>query len=346
MREQPRRFRVQTPFAAIPAFLVATLLLALPLAAQDPTPPATELALTCIVHDALGHPVSDVAIEIRYAVPPLMRISTRTSSDGSMTFRGLAPGSYDLTVAGGLLTPATRIQVSASSPPLLLKLPITLSQGEAGQTISVEQLSVSEKVQDSLRKAYEAWERNDIAHSRALAVRTLQLKPYYGPALTLLGILELSEGHPADAVIGLEQAVRYNPDSPRTYLALASAYNELHRNAEALNALSLLAKLTPQSWQLHYETGRAHLGFGRYQAALDEFTLAQKSSSQDPTVLHLGRAHAQIGLRNYAAARAELETVLRKSPNGPDAAEAHKLALALDSQNATVPVSAAARAPD
>ena len=231
--------------------------------------------------------------------------------------------------------------------PLLLKLPITLPQGEAGQTVSVEQLSVPEKVQETLRKAYEAWERKDIAQSRTLAIRALQLKPYYGPALTLLGILELSEGHPADAIIGLEQAVRYNPNSPRMYLALASAYNELHRNADALNALSLLSKLTPQSWQLHYENGRAYLGFGRYQAALDEFALAQKFSSQDLTVLHIGKAHAQIALRNYAAARAELETVLRKSPNGPDAAEAHKLSLALDShaEKASVPANAAAHTP-
>jgi Flp pilus assembly protein TadD len=347
MREQTRRFRVQLPTRVTPALLIATLLLTLPLVAQDPALPPTDLALTCIVHDALGHPMSDVAIEIRYAAPPLMRISTRTSSDGSMTFRGLAAGAYDVTVAGALLAPPTRVQVSPSSPPLLLKLPITLPQGEAGQTVSVEQLSVPEKVQETLRKAYEAWERKDIAQSRTLAIRALQLKPYYGPALTLLGILELSEGHPADAIIGLEQAVRYNPNSPRMYLALASAYNELHRNADALNALSLLDKLTPQSWQLHYETGRAHLGFGRYQAALDEFTLAQKFSSQDLTVLHIGKAHAQIALRNYAAARAELETVLRKSPNGPDAAEAHKLSLALDAhaEKASVPANAAAHTP-
>ena len=219
--------------------------------------------------------------------------------------------------------------------PLALQLPFTLPQvaGHGSNTVSVDQLTVPEKAREALRRAYEAWDRKDTKQSRMWAIRALQVHPYYGPALSLLGILELDEGHPADAIIGLQQALQYNPNSPRTYLALASAYNEMHNNTDALYALSIMAKLLPDSWQLHYEVGRAYLGQARFNAALEEFNRAQQSAATKvPEEIHIGKAHALLGLRNYPAARDEFETVLRKSPNGPYAAESGQLTVLLDSQ--------------
>lgn len=306
--------------------------------AQQAAPPAqrtpADFAITCTLLDAVGHPVSDLTIEIRSTASTLDRVSAVTQPDGSVSFQGLTAGAYDLTVAGAILLPTRRVNIDGSSATLVLKLPITLPQlpGRQDETVSVEQLSVPEKAREALRKAYEAWERNDAAQSRMLAIRALQLHPYYGPALSLLGILELNDGHPADAIIGLQQAVQYNPDSPRTYLALASAYNELHNNTDALHALSIMAKFLPDSWQLHYETGRAYLGQGRFDSALNEFNRAQQLVQPQRAVLHVAKAHALLGLRNYPAARAELETVIRSSPDGPYAAESRQLAVLLDSQ--------------
>ncbi len=298
-----------------------------------PTQPAG-FEITCTLHDTQGRPVSDVAVEVRSSAPPLLRAVDRTLEDGSIGFHGLAAGSYDVTVAGGILIPPKQVRIDRPSQILELQLPITLPQvpGRRNDTVSVEQLAVPEKAREALRKAYEAWERNDLKHSRILAIHALQLHPYYGSALSLLGILELSEGHPADAIIGLQQAVQYNPNSLRTYLALASAYNELHDNTNALHALSIAAKLAPESWQLHYETGRAYVGQGRFQAALNEFDRAQHSTTEERMVLHVGKAHALLGLQNYRAARAEFETVIRKSPDGPYAAESRELTVLLDSQ--------------
>jgi Flp pilus assembly protein TadD len=297
-------------------------------------PKPADFGITCTLRDALGHPVSGLTIEIRSTAPPLERASAVTPSDGSVSFHGLTAGAYDLTVAGGILLPSRRVNINRSYATLVLKLPITLPQssGHQDDTISVEQLSVPEKARETLRKAYEAWERNDTAQSRTLAIRALQLHPYYGPALSLLGILELNDGHPADAIIGLQQAVQYDPDSPRTYLALASACNELHNNTEALHALSIMAKFLPDSWQLHYETGRAYLGQGRFDAALNEFNRAQLLVQPERAVLHMAKAHALLGLRNYPAARAELEIVIRESSGSPYATESRKLVVLLDSR--------------
>src|SRR5450755_2115442 len=305
--------------------------------AQEAAPPVqlpADSGITCILKDANGNPVSDLAVEIRSSTPPLERALAVSLPDGSVIFRGLPAGMYDVTVAGGIPLPPKRAQIDASNPTLALQLPFTLPQvaGHGSNTVSVGQLTISEKAREALRKAYEAWDRKDTKQSRMWAIRALQVHPYYGPALSLLGILELDEGHPADAIIGLQQALQYNPNSPRTYLALASAYNELHNNTDALYALSIMAKLLPDSWQLHYEVGRAYLGQARFNAALEEFNRAQQSAQGESLVVHVGKAHALLGLHNYVAARTEFENVLRKSPNGPYAAECRQLAVLLDSQ--------------
>jgi len=307
--------------------------------AQEAAPPVqvqpADIGITCMLKDALGNPVSDVAIEARSVVPPLDRAFALTLPDGSVSFHGLAAGVYDVTVAGGIPLPPKRVNIDSSNATLVLQLPFTLPQvaGHGSNTVSVGQLTIPEKAREALRKAYESWDRKDTKQSRMWAIRALQVHPYYGPALSLLGILELDEGHPADAIIGLQQALQYNPNSPRTYLALASAYNEMHNNTDALYALSIMAKLLPDSWQLHYEVGRAYLGQARFNAALEEFSRAQQSAATKvPEEIHIGRAHALLGLRNYPAARTEFETVLRKSPNGPYAAEARQISVLLDFQ--------------
>ena len=266
--------------------------------------------------------------------PPVESASAVSLPDGSVSVQGLTAGLYELTVAGGILLPPRRVNINRLKPTLVLKLPITLLQlpGHRNETVSVEQLSVTREAREALSKAYEAWERNDVKHSRSLAIHALQLHPDYGPALSLLGILDLNDGRPADAITGLRQAVHFSPNSPRTYQALASAYNELHDNTDALHALSIMAKLLPDSWQLHYETGRAYLGQSRFDSALNEFDRALQLVQTERPVLHMAKAHALLGLRNYPAARTELETVIRDSPASPYAAESSKLVVLLDSR--------------
>jgi len=69
--------------------------------------------------------------------------------------------------------------------------------------------------------------------------------------------------------------------------------------------------------------------------------------NQNSEVIHLGKAHALLGLKDYSAARAELETVITNSPNGPYTAEARQLAALVDIQlkKADAPVEATTRIP-
>jgi tetratricopeptide (TPR) repeat protein len=265
-----------------------------------------------------------------------------TTANGSFTFEGLRPGSYELIVAGAILLQPRRIQIASGMPATVtLHLPITVPNApdNGNSTVSVQQLGVPENVRETLHRAYDAWMHNDLRQSRALAARALEMRPYYGPAMSLLGILELQEGHPTAAITGLLQALQYNPNSVRSYIGLASAYNQLRQNANALDALAIAGNLAPDNWQIHYETGRAYLGMGRFEQAVAEFDRSPNVSAPDAVVLHVGKAHALLGLKDYAGARAELETVLKTAPKGPYAAESRNLAQLLDAQLRKTPTS-------
>lgn len=321
------------------SLVFSTLTLALSAYAQQPSPQlhhqANDLAFRCIVADSSGHPLSGIPVDLRLTAPPLDRIQSSTDPDGSYTFGGLREGEYLLTVAGGLLLLPKHVWVSSTlSGPLVVRLPVTLPrpnrQGPA--VVSVQQLNVPAKVRETSQKAYKAWLHSDFPQSRVLAQQALQLRPDYGPALELLGMIDFLEKQPAEAVNELVPALRQDPSSPRIYLVLASAYNELHQSSDALNVLSILSKLTPDAWQLHYEMGRAYLGQARYETAMLEFGHAQAAAQPVNSIIHLGKAHAMLGLGDYAGAREELGTVLRDSPDGPYAAESRELVAALDSR--------------
>ena len=293
-----------------------------------------EHTLACVLHDLAGRPLSGVAIELRSVSPPLEKIRALTGSDGSFTFDGLREGEYIVTAAGGLVSPPQHIQIHDAQAMLALRLPIELPliPGRTADLVSVQQLRTPTKAQQILQKAIDAWSRNDTRLGRTLTLRALQEQPDYAPALMLAGALDLQDGHPDEAIAHLLQSIQQAPDSPRAYLILASAYNQQQRNVEALDALSIAALFVSGSWQLHYETGRAYLGQGRFKNAFTEFDRAQQASAEDNMLLRLGKAHALLGSQNYEGARQELAGILEKSPNGAYSDESRKLAALIDAR--------------
>lgn len=292
--------------------------------------------LTCILRDLAGRPLSDIAIELRSSSPPLERIRALTGPDGSYIFGGLREGEYIVTVAGGILSPPEPVRILDPHATIALRLPVELPMvpGRGAELVSVQQLRAPSKAQQITAKAIEAWTRNDMHQSRLITLQALDQQPGYAPALSLLGMIDLQEGRPDDAIANLLHSLRVDPNAPRTYLVLASAFNQQHRNTEALDALSIASKFVSASWQLHYETGRAHLGQSRFQIAAKEFETAQQLSTDDNLVVRLGKAHALLGLQDYESARQELAGILEKSPHGPYSDESRKLADLIDAHRA------------
>jgi tetratricopeptide (TPR) repeat protein len=319
-----------------------------PCFAQTSPPNDTNHALTCVLRDLAGHPLSAIAIELRSVSQPLETIRALTEADGSYTFNGLREGEYVVTAAGGLISQPQQVQIHTgqSTLPLRLSIEISDTSGRTSDLVSVQQLRAPTKAQQTLQKAIEAWSRNDTHMGRALTMRALEIQPDYAPALTLVGAIDLHDGNPKEAIAHLVQSLQLSSNSPRAYVLLASAYNQLQRNVEALDALSIAAKFGPGSWQLHYETGRAYVGQGRFSKAVTEFDQARQVSSDDNVVVRLGKAHALLGLQDYVAAREELAGILEKSPHGPYSDESRKLVGLIDSQPKQPAPAVAAGTPD
>jgi tetratricopeptide (TPR) repeat protein len=347
MRHASPGFGVRYRALHVPLCLAAAIVaFSLPSFAQPAT--STDRALTCVLRDITGHPLPGIAIELHSVSPPLEMIRALTEADGSYHFGGLHEGEYTIVAAGGLLSPPEHVQVHYPQATLSLRLPIELPliPGRSADLVSVQQLRPPNKAQQTFAKATEAWTRNDTHQSRALALQALDQQADYAPALTLLGMIDLQEGHPDEAIANLLQSLKQSPSSPRTYLVLASAYNQQHRNMEALDALSIASKFVAGSWQLHYETGRAYLGQARFQNAATQFDRAQQASTEDNMIVRLGKAHALLGLQDYQGARQELAAILEKSPHGPYSDESRKLAGLIDAQPKKPAIPAAAHPVD
>lgn len=281
------------------------------------------------MHDAADRPLSNIAIDVRSATPPLERIRAFTEPDGSLVVSDLREADYTVTVASAILSPPRSVRMQNTAPVTLsVRLPITIliAPGHPSDVVSVQQLSVPPKLQTTMQRALDAWSQKDLRRSRALALAALQLRAEYPPALTLLGMIDLADGKPDEAISQLLQALRQVPSSESAYLTLASAYNHQGQHTAALDALSLMSKLVPENWQLHYETGRAYVGQARFEDAMQELERAQQLSTDDNLVVHLAKARALTGMRNYDGARNELASVQRKSPHGIFSDESQRLA--------------------
>jgi len=208
----------------------------LPTVSVDLLAQTPDHSITCTVQDAARRPVSDLPVEVDSVAPPRDHARSFTGHNGAVTFNGLREELYEINVAGQILLPAKRVGFGSDRTQLLtLRLPVSVSRGHdrADEVVSLQQLSVPSQVERMMRQALEARFRNDVTRSRTLAERALQFRPDFGPALTLIGILQVQEGHPAEGISSLLQGLRNDPDSPRGYLALASAYNQLRQNNQA-----------------------------------------------------------------------------------------------------------------
>jgi tetratricopeptide (TPR) repeat protein len=94
---------------------------------------------------------------------------------------------------------------------------------------------------------------------------------------------------------------------------------------EAIASLQHGEALAPNSWQAHFEMGKAYLGKRDYQNALSQLQKAQSMAPSEYPVVYLLQAQARFAMQQFPEALAALETYLQKEPQGPNSAEAHRM---------------------
>jgi tetratricopeptide (TPR) repeat protein len=117
------------------------------------------------------------------------------------------------------------------------------------------------------------------------------------------------------AIVAVEQ--RDQRDLARFHVEAGRRAYQAERDSEAISALRRAVYLTPYDAAAHLLLGRVYLRSGRTDEAIDEFKIA--IWSDDTVGAHLALADAYAQARDVAAARAELQWILKADPQNGEA---------------------------
>lgn len=126
------------------------------------------------------------------------------------------------------------------------------------------------------------------------------------PSARLLAALaSLSDQRFAEAAMLLEPLRDATPHDPSIWLLLGNAYAGLEQFEEAEVCYSVCVPMWPESYVGPFYRGLARLQKGRFQEAVDDFSLALERSPK-LTSAFMNRAAALTELKDYARAEADL----------------------------------------
>ncbi|MGI9102156.1 MAG: tetratricopeptide repeat protein [Terriglobales bacterium] len=274
-----------------------------------------------------GHPLRNVRVELRSRGGATSIVASGyTLPNGTFEFDRVPRGLYEVVATVGVQEVRERISVDQMETTVTLRLGAGASApgDPAAATVSVRQMKVPDKARKAFEKADEAFRKQKIADARAHLDKALEIFPHYAAAHTLRGILSLTDNHIEDARKELEEAVQDDGSYAMASIALGATYNLLSRFDDALRVLERGVALSPSSWQAYFEMSKSLLAKGQFTAALRQVNRAAELAPQTYAAIHVVRAHALLGLKDYTAAVSELEQYLGSNPQGPDSAQARQ----------------------
>jgi len=312
-------------FVSLSAFLSGVLCAQLPSTNNVPTFGRSAGSISGAVRGIDEKPLSDVRVEVRDLATGRVVASGYTLPNGSFEFSSLRRGSYEIVASSGVQEARQRVDFLQPQSLVIIRLAQGSERDPNGaSTVSIAQLKVPEKAAKAYNKAREAFAKNKRDEALTHLETALRLFPEYAQALTLRGLLYIDDEKPQQALGPLEQAVKYDYGYGMGYVVLGAAYNMLSRYDDATRSLQHAIALLPTSWQAQFEMSKAELGKGQYQEALRHVDRAAELAPPQFGAIHLVRAHALLGLKNYSNAVTELEQYLGANPKGAASAQARE----------------------
>ena len=270
-----------------------------------------------------GKAVQNARIEVTNTMNGEVVGTAYTSQNGSFDITNIPNGTYQVTAVSGLDEAHDRVDLRAGGGQLNLQLPRPDADADAGnqQSVSVAAMKVPSKAREAFHKAQSAVEHQKLDDAQKYVVEALTIYPQYSEALSLRGVLKLDANNAEGAIEDLDHAIKADAGNTMAYIALGAAFNTAGRYDEAIRTIERGVSLAPNSWQAYFEMGKAYVGKGDFQNALQQLNKSQALNKKEYPPLHLVRAHALLGMKNYPEAMAELQWYLDKDPGGSNAAE-------------------------
>jgi Flp pilus assembly protein TadD len=272
-----------------------------------------------------NHPVANARVEVRDISSASGATSTYTSTSGDFEIDDLPAGTYEVIAYMGISEVHQQLIVQSARNFVTLRMGSnTNSEAGGSNTVSVQQFQVPGKARDAFRKAQAYADQLKLDEARKYIAKALSIYPQYAEAMALRGILKLDVNQPQDAAADLEQAVHFDSGYPVAYIALGAAYNMLSRFDDALRAIDRGLALSPMSWQAYFEMGKAYVGKGDFANAVKQLDKAQDLAPPKFALVHLVKAHALLGVKDYTDAMSELQAYLNRDPSGPKSEQARQ----------------------
>jgi tetratricopeptide (TPR) repeat protein len=270
-----------------------------------------------------GVPIANARIELLDGNTGQIETSTYTNPNGSFTLTRIPDGSYEIVAVSGLEEARERLQVRGELAMLNLVIrgsEVAASRAGNRATVSVAQMKVPEKARNLLAKAQSALDKRKLQEAERYVAEALHVYPDFAEALTMQGLMALDAKRLDDAAASLEKSIQADSNYGNGYVVLGAVYNMESRFDDAIRVLDRGLTLMPQSWQGMFELGKAELAKGNYEAAMRRLNKAGDLAPQEYPPLHLAKAHALLGMKNFSEASSELEAYLEQDPKSPNAA--------------------------
>jgi predicted Zn-dependent protease len=273
---------------------------------------------------AQGVPVANARIELLDGSNGRVKDSTYTNPNGSFTLMTIPNGTYEVIAISGLTETRERIQMQGELA--MLNMVMNAPRAEASRagnraTVSVAQMKVPEKARKFLEKAQSALDKRKLVEAEQYVSQALEVYPDFAEALTMRGLMSLDAKHLDDATANLEKSIKADNSYGMGFIVLGAVYNMQSRFDDSIRVLDRGLMLMPQSWQGMFELGKAELGKGNYETAMRRLNKASDLATEQYPPIHLAKAHALLGMKNFSEASSELEAYLEQDPKSPNAAE-------------------------
>jgi tetratricopeptide (TPR) repeat protein len=317
------------------AFLFSSVYLPAQLSTNPRAHQADQVRVMVNVHTANGQPAENARIELRGQDSATSTITGYTNAAGIADISQIPGGYYTVTVTYKLSQTETHENLAFGERTLSYTLPGDRTGSDIGSatSVSVAAYKVPDKAKKEYGKSQSALNKGNQDEALSHLDKAIDIYPQYADALTLRAIIRMDKQDTAGALADLNAAIQADPACSLAYFAIGSVYNATNRFPDAQLALQSGLRLDPRSWQGYFELGKALVGKGEYQAAVDQLNKAQDFSSNKYAPIHLVKAHAMLALKQYPGAMNELQAFITQAPNDQRAASARET---LDRVNAFV----------
>ena len=309
-----------------PVLTVVLFAFTLTAAAQISRSSSQQGSIVGTISTGQNQSAGNIRIEVHDMMTGSLVSTTYTNDSGGFQIDNIPFGTYEVLAMSGLSETRDQVRLQSLQSTVSLRMQGEQQSSDTGNasTVSVTDFKVPKKAREAYHKAEQALQSLKTDEARAHIAKALEIYPRYAAAMTLRGILKLDEKAPQDALADLEQAIQFDPAFATAYIALGAAYNNLSRFDDSIRTVDRGVALSPTSWQGYFELGKAYIGKGDFATALKQLNKAEDSAPKEFALVHLVKAHAMLGLKDYSAAMLELQTYLTKHPQGADSERARK----------------------